>query len=98
MWPLFRRWLSPPVLLSLLLLLPAASALPLQQDVSSSARRLASPAKAAGQAPKPAPNVSIEELLAGLDFSGGPKAVEVELMPSDSQRPAVVVSSRVQLP
>jgi hypothetical protein len=97
MWPLFRRWLSPPVLLSLLLLFVAASAVPLQQDVSSSGRRLATPATAAGQAPKPAPKlISIDDLLAGLNLSGGPKSFEVELMPSDSQRPAVVVSSRVQ--
>jgi hypothetical protein len=82
-----------------LLLLAAASALPLQQDVSSSARRLASPAKAAGQTPKPAPKlISIEDLLAGLDLSGGPKSVEVQLTPPDSQRPAVVVSSMLQLP
>lgn len=71
----------------------------MQPGVSSSGRRLASPASAAGQAPKPAPKlVSIEELLAGLNLSGGPKSVQVELVPSDSQRPAVVVSSRVQLP
>jgi len=89
MWPIWRRWLSPPVLLLLLL----ASTVLADESRSSGARRLAQGPPRGRHSPTEL--VSLEDILAGIDLSKGPKAVEVHLAPSDSQRPAVVVSGGV---
>jgi hypothetical protein len=90
MWPLFRRWLSPPIILTLILLSSSAAAQ--SQAGSQRPRRLLAAYDLPSRRAPPAV-VSLDDLLAGLDLSGEPKSVEVHVKPGDSQRAAVVVSS-----
>lgn len=82
----------------MLLLLLLASTAVLADESSSSAR-----ARRLAQGPprgrsNPTEHISLEDILAGIDLSKGPKAVEVQLAPADSQRPAVVVSGGSTFP
>lgn len=90
MWPLFRRWLSPPLLLLVLLaVLQCTSAF---GHSSSPARKLLAASSARGRPEFPTVT-NLRDILAGLDESSGPKAVEVTVHSDDSQRAAIVVSS-----
>lgn len=92
MWPLFRRWLSPPMLFILIWLLSSAVAQSPGGTSPSRTRRLLAASGLPSRLAPPAV-VSLDDLLAGIDLSGGPKSVEVHIKPGDSQRAAVVVSS-----